>query len=159
MPPIPSPTQKLRSPLAHIIPTSTYVLNYTTSSQMLTDSRCVYQMSRDRPVERCIECGNVLKMEYVGPPDDPHAHRKSPLLCSPTLFFNTTTIQYYNYVEKDDADMIWNQNRRRRPPQLRGTKDVCGFRKAGVSIGYGGKGGAKENVGEEGGGGLCIFYH
>jgi len=32
------------------------------------------QMSRDRPVERCPECGNVLKMEYVGPQDDPHAH-------------------------------------------------------------------------------------
>ncbi|MCJ1248854.1 Cytochrome c oxidase subunit 4 [Trapelia coarctata] len=31
-------------------------------------------MSRDRPVERCPECGNVLKMEYVGPVDDPHAH-------------------------------------------------------------------------------------
>ncbi|KAI9847742.1 MAG: Cytochrome c oxidase subunit 4 [Sclerophora amabilis] len=31
-------------------------------------------MSRDRPVERCPECGNVLKMEYVGPQDDPHAH-------------------------------------------------------------------------------------
>lgn len=29
-------------------------------------------MSRDRPVGRCPECGNVLKMEYVGPPDDPH---------------------------------------------------------------------------------------
>ena len=31
-------------------------------------------MSRDRPIERCPECGNVLKMEYVGPMDDPHAH-------------------------------------------------------------------------------------
>jgi len=31
-------------------------------------------MSRDRPVERCPECGNVLKMEYLGPTDDPHAH-------------------------------------------------------------------------------------
>lgn len=31
-------------------------------------------MSRDRPVERCPECGNVLKMEYVGPQEDPHAH-------------------------------------------------------------------------------------
>lgn len=31
-------------------------------------------MSRDRPIERCTECGNVLKMEYVGPEDDPHAH-------------------------------------------------------------------------------------
>ncbi|KAI9801877.1 MAG: Cytochrome c oxidase subunit 4 [Piccolia ochrophora] len=31
-------------------------------------------MSRDRPIERCAECGNVLKMEYIGPPDDPHEH-------------------------------------------------------------------------------------
>lgn len=32
------------------------------------------QMSKDRPIERCPECGNVLKMEYVGPAEDPHAH-------------------------------------------------------------------------------------
>ncbi|KAF5877451.1 putative cytochrome c subunit protein [Botrytis fragariae] len=31
-------------------------------------------MSRDRPVERCPECGNVLKMEYVGPQEDAHDH-------------------------------------------------------------------------------------
>ncbi|MCJ1454402.1 Cytochrome c oxidase subunit 4 [Mycoblastus sanguinarius] len=31
-------------------------------------------MSRKRPVERCPECGSVYRMEYVGPPDDPHAH-------------------------------------------------------------------------------------
>lgn len=31
-------------------------------------------MSRERPIERCPECGNVLKMEYVGPEEDPHAH-------------------------------------------------------------------------------------
>ncbi|KAL1635458.1 Cytochrome c oxidase subunit 4 [Diplodia intermedia] len=31
-------------------------------------------MSRDRPIERCPECGNVLKMEYVGPADDGHHH-------------------------------------------------------------------------------------
>ncbi|KAI9649422.1 Cytochrome c oxidase subunit 4 [Ciborinia camelliae] len=31
-------------------------------------------MTRDRPVERCPECGNVLKMEYVGPQDDAHDH-------------------------------------------------------------------------------------
>ncbi|PQE14685.1 cytochrome c oxidase subunit Vb protein [Rutstroemia sp. NJR-2017a BVV2] len=31
-------------------------------------------MSRDRPVERCPECGNVLKMEYVGPTEDVHDH-------------------------------------------------------------------------------------
>jgi cytochrome c oxidase subunit 5b len=31
-------------------------------------------MSRERPIERCPECGNVLKMEYVGPEADPHHH-------------------------------------------------------------------------------------
>lgn len=31
-------------------------------------------MSRERPVERCPECGGVYRMEYIGPPDDPHAH-------------------------------------------------------------------------------------
>jgi len=31
-------------------------------------------MSRDRPIERCPECGNVYKMNYVGPQDDPHDH-------------------------------------------------------------------------------------
>ena len=30
------------------------------------------QVSRHRPYERCDECGSVYKMEYVGPPDDPH---------------------------------------------------------------------------------------
>jgi len=31
-------------------------------------------MSKDRPLERCPECGSVYKMEYVGPAEDPHAH-------------------------------------------------------------------------------------
>ncbi|MCJ1467310.1 Cytochrome c oxidase subunit 4 [Pseudocyphellaria aurata] len=31
-------------------------------------------LSRDRPVGRCTNCGNVLKMNYVGPPGDPHEH-------------------------------------------------------------------------------------
>ncbi|KAK0704011.1 cytochrome c oxidase subunit VB-domain-containing protein [Lasiosphaeria miniovina] len=30
--------------------------------------------SRERPVERCPECGSVYKMEYVGPEEDAHAH-------------------------------------------------------------------------------------
>ncbi|KAL0474047.1 cytochrome c oxidase [Neurospora intermedia] len=30
-------------------------------------------MTRERPVERCPECGNVYKMDYIGPQDD-HAH-------------------------------------------------------------------------------------
>jgi hypothetical protein len=28
-------------------------------------------LSRSKPVERCIQCGNVIKMDYVGP-DDPY---------------------------------------------------------------------------------------
>ncbi|ETN42538.1 uncharacterized protein HMPREF1541_01695 [Cyphellophora europaea CBS 101466] len=31
-------------------------------------------VSRDRPYQRCDECGSVYKMRYVGPPDDPHDH-------------------------------------------------------------------------------------
>ncbi|KAG9239022.1 cytochrome c oxidase subunit VB [Amylocarpus encephaloides] len=30
--------------------------------------------SRERPIERCPECGSVYKMDYVGPTEDPHAH-------------------------------------------------------------------------------------
>ncbi|KAK5110642.1 hypothetical protein LTR62_005682 [Meristemomyces frigidus] len=30
--------------------------------------------SRDRPVERCPECGSAYKMDYVGPTDDGHGH-------------------------------------------------------------------------------------
>ncbi|RMZ87897.1 hypothetical protein DV736_g4875, partial [Chaetothyriales sp. CBS 134916] len=29
-------------------------------------------VSRDRPYQRCDECGSVYKMEYIGPADDPH---------------------------------------------------------------------------------------
>lgn len=32
------------------------------------------QMSRERPVERCPECGSVYKMNYVGAQDDHHGH-------------------------------------------------------------------------------------
>ncbi|TDZ18735.1 Cytochrome c oxidase subunit 4 [Colletotrichum sidae] len=31
-------------------------------------------ISRDRPHERCPECGSVYKMEYVGPTEDAHHH-------------------------------------------------------------------------------------
>ncbi|KAK0752786.1 cytochrome c oxidase subunit VB-domain-containing protein, partial [Schizothecium vesticola] len=31
-------------------------------------------MSKERPIERCPECGSVYKMEYVGPADDGHHH-------------------------------------------------------------------------------------
>ncbi|RAO71309.1 uncharacterized protein BHQ10_007321 [Talaromyces amestolkiae] len=31
-------------------------------------------VSRERPIERCLECGNVVKLNYVGPQTDAHAH-------------------------------------------------------------------------------------
>ncbi|KAJ5163271.1 uncharacterized protein N7500_005101 [Penicillium coprophilum] len=31
-------------------------------------------VSRERPLERCLECGNVVKLNYVGPEEDPHSH-------------------------------------------------------------------------------------
>ena len=34
------------------------------------------QISRDRPIGRCPNCGNVLKMNYVGPPTDPNEHHE-----------------------------------------------------------------------------------
>ncbi|PFH57728.1 hypothetical protein XA68_14656 [Ophiocordyceps unilateralis] len=35
-------------------------------------------MSRERPLERCPECGNVYQMEYVGPEDYHGGHREFP---------------------------------------------------------------------------------
>ena len=35
-------------------------------------------ISRDRPIERCPECGGVYKMEYLGPADDHHGHGDHP---------------------------------------------------------------------------------
>ncbi|KAJ5609779.1 hypothetical protein N7528_010346 [Penicillium herquei] len=31
-------------------------------------------VSRERPLERCNECGNVVKLNYIGPEEDPHSH-------------------------------------------------------------------------------------
>ncbi|KAK5800651.1 hypothetical protein VI817_002863 [Penicillium citrinum] len=31
-------------------------------------------VSRERPIERCLECGNVVKLNYIGPEEDPHSH-------------------------------------------------------------------------------------
>ena len=28
--------------------------------------------SRERPIERCPECGSVYQYDYIGPPDDDH---------------------------------------------------------------------------------------
>ena len=36
----------------------------------------VLQMFRHRPLCRCPECGCCYEMDYIGPPDDPHAHHE-----------------------------------------------------------------------------------
>lgn len=39
-----------------------------------------FQVSRERPIERCLECGNVVKLNYVGPEED---HSRA---CYPTIY-------------------------------------------------------------------------
>lgn len=31
-------------------------------------------LTRDEPKSRCMECGSVYEMQYIGPAEDPHAH-------------------------------------------------------------------------------------
>ncbi|KAF3932793.1 hypothetical protein ABW19_dt0207740 [Dactylella cylindrospora] len=52
-------------------------ISYKTIGALLIDSHVTMwlTLSRTRPVERCPECGNVIKMEYVG---DPHSHAHLP---------------------------------------------------------------------------------
>lgn len=89
----------------------------------------LWQMSRDRPIERCPECGNVLKMEYVGPPDDPHDEHGH----GARKFLPTCTM-----TAKPDSVLgilTAAQNFRRGwSAQLRGAKDVCGLCQTGVPI-------------------------
>ena len=49
-------------------------------------------MSRERPIERCDECGNVLKMEYVGPPE---GHHGDPNYKEPETIENYVKPEYY----------------------------------------------------------------
>ena len=39
---------------------------------------CSMKVSRERPIERCNECGNVVKLHYDGPEEDPHARMSFP---------------------------------------------------------------------------------
>ncbi|RKF63624.1 Cytochrome c oxidase subunit 4, mitochondrial [Erysiphe neolycopersici] len=50
--------------------------NYAGCTGFPADSHNVIWLtvSRSRPIERCPECGSVYKMQYIGPPDDPHSH-------------------------------------------------------------------------------------
>lgn len=46
-----------------------------TSCDSMIPNQATIQVSRDRPIERCGECGNVVKLNYVGPLEDPHARK------------------------------------------------------------------------------------
>ena len=54
-------------------------------------------MSRDRPLERCPECGSVYEMEYVGAADDGHHHHHDPVdpdLAEPKSFADFVKPEY-----------------------------------------------------------------
>ncbi|UNI22921.1 Cytochrome c oxidase subunit 4 [Purpureocillium takamizusanense] len=52
-------------------------------------------LSRERPIERCPECGSVYKMEYVGPQDDHHHdHHHGPEIEEPKTFADYIKPEY-----------------------------------------------------------------
>ena len=55
------------------------------------------QMSRERPIERCGECGSVYKMEYIGPEDhhDHHHDHHDPALEEPKSMADYVKPEYY----------------------------------------------------------------
>ncbi|KAH7307958.1 cytochrome c oxidase subunit VB-domain-containing protein [Stachybotrys elegans] len=59
------------------------------------DSHVVHWLglSRERPIERCPECGSVYKMEYVGPQDD-HHHHHPPEFEEPKTFADYIKPEY-----------------------------------------------------------------
>ncbi|KAK3994225.1 cytochrome c oxidase subunit VB-domain-containing protein [Cladorrhinum sp. PSN332] len=52
-------------------------------------------MSRERPIERCPECGSVYKMEYIGPQDDHHGHDHHHGFEEPKTFADLVKPEYY----------------------------------------------------------------
>lgn len=54
-------------------------------------------MSRERPIERCPECGSVYKMEYIGPEDHGHHdhHHHGPDLQEPKSMADFVKPEYY----------------------------------------------------------------
>lgn len=63
------------------------------SIQILTPSH-THQLDRPRPVERCPECGGVYRMNYIGPPDDPHAHHDPNKYEEPKTFADYVRPEY-----------------------------------------------------------------
>lgn len=45
-----------------------------------------FQVSRERPLERCNECGNVVKLNYIGPEEDPHSRMFLSLSVTHTFY-------------------------------------------------------------------------
>ncbi|KAJ5581914.1 hypothetical protein N7535_000534 [Penicillium sp. DV-2018c] len=55
-------------------------------------------VTRERPIERCGECGNVVKMNYIGPEEDPHAHdhgHHHPAPVEPKTFADYVKPEYW----------------------------------------------------------------
>ena len=57
-------------------------------------------LSKERPVERCPECGSVYKMNYVGPEDDhahghDHGHHGVPGMEEPKTFADYVRPEYH----------------------------------------------------------------
>ncbi|OAA67823.1 cytochrome c subunit [Niveomyces insectorum RCEF 264] len=52
-------------------------------------------LSRERPIGRCSECGNVYKMDYVGPQDDGHGHHDSHGYEDPKTFADYVKPEYW----------------------------------------------------------------
>ncbi|KAK3186040.1 Cytochrome c oxidase subunit 4 [Lecanicillium sp. MT-2017a] len=50
-------------------------------------------LSKERPLERCPECGSVYKMDYVGPEDD-HHHHHGPEYPEPQTFADYVKPEY-----------------------------------------------------------------
>ncbi|QPC68320.1 hypothetical protein HYE67_010551 [Fusarium culmorum] len=50
-------------------------------------------ITRERPIERCPECGSVYKMDYVGPEDD-HHHHHPPEFEEPKTFADYIKPEY-----------------------------------------------------------------
>jgi cytochrome c oxidase subunit 5b len=50
-------------------------------------------LTRERPIERCPECGSVYKMDYVGPEDD-HHHHHPPEYPEPKTFADYVKPEY-----------------------------------------------------------------
>ncbi|KAI5457590.1 cytochrome c oxidase subunit VB-domain-containing protein, partial [Mariannaea sp. PMI_226] len=59
------------------------------------DSHVVHWLgiSKERPIERCPECGSVYKMDYVGPEHD-HHHHHPPEIEEPKTFADFIKPEY-----------------------------------------------------------------